>query len=117
MDCAIQALICTQCGSSAEKGAIFCKNCRATLLPPTPLIPSSVAPDLRQPPIRKRILRGVVKTIAVAAGLVFIFDNRVSGVAGILLLVSIAVLLLCLFVWRVFDLGEDVWFWPKKSDF
>ena len=64
---------------------------------------------------RRRILRGVVKVIAVAAAAVFVLDNRLGGTVGIVLLVgSIAVLLVCLFVWLVFDLGEDTGFWPDK---
>ena len=37
----------------------------------------------------KRVLRGIVKTIALLAGLVFFFDNRVTGTAGTVLLGSI----------------------------
>jgi hypothetical protein len=55
----------------------------------------------------KRILPGVVKLVAAAAGVVFLFDNRLSGAAGIVLLGSIAVLFVCLFVWLFFDLGDD----------
>ncbi len=54
----------------------------------------------------KRILRGIVKTIAFLAGLVFFFDNRVTGTAGTVLLGSIVVCFLCLFVWVIF-LGDD----------
>ena len=79
-----------------------------------PLVPS--APTANREPIWKRILRGAVKTIAGIAGLVFFFDNRSSGMAGIVLLASIAVLFLCLFVWLIFGLGNDHVFWPKKSD-
>jgi hypothetical protein len=48
--------------------------------------------------------------------LVFFFDNRSSGMAGIVLIFSIAVLFLCSFVWLIFDLGDDHGFWPRKSD-
>jgi hypothetical protein len=66
-------------------------------------------------PTGKRILRGVVKAIAVAAAAVFVLDNRLSSTIGIVLFVgSIAVLLVCLFVWLVFDLGENSRFWPDK---
>jgi len=53
----------------------------------------------------KQILRGIIKVIAVAAALVFVFDNKDSGSAGIL--GSIAVLFLCFFIWQIFDLGDD----------
>jgi hypothetical protein len=66
-------------------------------------------------PTGKRILRGVVKVVAAAAAAIFVLDNRLSGTIGIALLVgSIAVLLVCLVVWLVFDLGEDTGFWPDK---
>jgi hypothetical protein len=66
--------------------------------------------------VAKRILRGVVKIVATAAVLVFFFDNKLSGTAGLVLLASIAVLFLCLFVWLIFDLGEHSGFWPDKPD-
>jgi hypothetical protein len=63
----------------------------------------------------KRILRGVVKVVAAAAAAVFFLDSRLSSSTGILLFVgSIAVLLVCLFVWLIFDLREDTGFWPDK---
>jgi dolichyl-phosphate-mannose--protein O-mannosyl transferase len=46
----------------------------------------------------KRILRGVMKTVTLLAGLVFFFDNRVTVTAGTVLLGSIVVCFLCLFV-------------------
>jgi len=62
----------------------------------------------------KRILRAIVKIVATCAGLVFLFDNRISGNAGTVLLASIAVLFVCGLVWLIFDLGEGRGFWPKK---
>jgi hypothetical protein len=115
MDGADQTSVCPQCGSIGT-GSLFCKNCVATLRPITPLVPPD-AFDSRRPTIGivKRILRGIVKTIAVVAGMILIFDNGVSGVAGIVLLASGAALVLCLFVWRIFELGHDDWFWPKRT--
>jgi hypothetical protein len=55
----------------------------------------------------KRVFRGVIKVIAIAAGIVFIFDNQLSGVAGTVLLGSIAVLGVCLLFWLIFDLDEN----------
>ncbi len=68
------------------------------------------------PLVAKRLVRGVVKVVASAAAVVFLFDNRLSGTAGLVLLGSIAVLFACLFVWVIFDLGEDTGFWPNKPD-
>lgn len=67
-------------------------------------------------PVAKRILRGVVKVVATAAGVVSLFDNRFSGAAGTVLLGSIAVLFVCLFILLIFDLGEGAGFWPRKPD-
>ena len=116
MEGAAQTSICTHCGSSGELGFLFCKNCGATLRPVTPLVPP-VAPEIKlKLAIWKRILRGLIKTIAAVAGLVIIFDNRASGLAGIILIAAVAVVLLCFLGWRAFDLGEDDVFWPKKAD-
>jgi len=66
-------------------------------------------------PTGKRILRGVIKVVAAVAAAVFVFDNRLNGTVGIVLLVgSIVILLVCLFVWLFFDLGGDTGFWPDK---
>lgn len=68
-------------------------------------------------PIGKRILRGAIKAVMVAAGGIFVLDSRLSGTVGIVLLVgSIAVLLVCLAVWLFFDLGEHPGVWPKRPD-
>jgi hypothetical protein len=68
-------------------------------------------------PTGKRILRGVVKLVAALAAAVFLLDNRLRGTIGIVLVVgSIALLLVCLVVWLVFDLGKDSGFRPGKPD-
>ena len=59
------------------------------------------------PPMAKRILRVAIKVVTIAAGIVFILDNRLSGTAGTVLLGSIAVLGVCLFIWLIFGFGED----------
>ena len=82
MDGATQPAVCTQCGSPAQVGFLFCKKCGATLQPATSLIlstPVEIKPKL---PIWKRVLRGLIKTIFAVAGIVFIFDNR-STAGGI----------------------------------
>jgi predicted membrane protein len=55
----------------------------------------------------KRIVRAVVKVVALIAGAVFFFDNHISGTAGLILLASIAVLAVCGAAWVIFGLGED----------
>jgi len=65
--------------------------------------------------VAKRILRVVVKIVAAGAGIVFVFDNRLSSTTGFIVLVgAIAVLLICLFIWLFFDLGENKGFSPDK---
>jgi hypothetical protein len=54
----------------------------------------------------KRILRPLVKLVAGLAGVVFLFDNHLSGTAGLILLASIAVPTFCGIVWMIF-LRED----------
>jgi hypothetical protein len=53
----------------------------------------------------KRILRLAIKIVAVAAALVFIFDKKDSGSAGIM--GSVAVLFICFLIWQIFDLGAE----------
>jgi hypothetical protein len=65
--------------------------------------------------VGKRVLRGVVKIVATAAGLVFLFDNRLSGNAGTVLLGSIAVLFVCLFVWLIFGPRRGYWVLAKQA--
>jgi hypothetical protein len=65
-------------------------------------------------PVAKKILRSVLKVVATAAGVVFLFDNRFSGNAGVVLLGSIAVLFICLLVWLIFDLGDDSGLGPDE---
>ena len=68
--------------------------------------------------IVKRILRPIVKAVAGLAGVVFLFDNHLSGTAGLILLASIAVLTLCGIVWMIFlreDEDEDgSEYWPPR---
>ncbi len=67
-----------------EKGAL-----RLGVFQQTRLLTAAIL--LRDDPMVKRILRGVVKTIALVAALVFFFDNRVTGTAGTVPLGSIVV--------------------------
>ena len=52
------------------------------------------------------------------AGVVFIFDNRLSGTEGLVLLGSIALLFLCGIVWMIFlrdDDDADAGYWPPDA--
>lgn len=115
MYAADQGSIRPECGST-ETGSLFCKSCGATIREPISLIPSS-PPDFSLPSIRlwKRIPRGMIKVIAAIATLLFIFDNRASGIAGVVLVASATIFVLCFLAWRVFNLGDDDWFGPRKS--
>jgi hypothetical protein len=64
----------------------------------------------------KRWLRGLIKVIAAVAVLVLVFVNRVTSAAGLMMLGSLAVLVICLLAWWKLDLGEDRWFSPRKPD-
>ena len=68
--------------------------------------------------IVKQFFRGVVKVVACIAGVVFIFDNHLSGTEGLVLLGSIAVLFVCGIVWMIFlrdDDDADAGYWPPDS--
>lgn len=56
MDVLSQTPLCTRCGSSAETGRIFCKQCGATLQPTSPLVPSVLPPAPPRVAPRKRVL-------------------------------------------------------------
>ena len=63
----------------------------------------------------KKILRGIVKSVAIVAGTVCLLDNHISGTAGTVLLGSIIVLFLCLFAWLFLkDENEDSGYWPPR---
>jgi len=94
-------------------GSLLCTNCGATLRAIIPLGPPDASANT--PTVVKRILRGLVKAIAVGAVAVFIFDNGATDVTGVVLLAAGAVLVLCLFVWRIVDLGDDDWFSSKRT--
>jgi hypothetical protein len=53
----------------------------------------------------KRIFRGIIKGVAVFAALVFVFDKKDSGTAGIM--GSVAVLFLCFVLWQICHLGAE----------
>ena len=53
----------------------------------------------------KRILRGTVKGVAVFAALVFVFDKKDAGTAGIM--GAVAVIFLCFLIWQIFKLGGE----------
>ena len=53
----------------------------------------------------KRIFRRIIKGVAVFAALVFVFDRKDSGTAGIM--GAVAVLFLCFVLWQIFDLGAE----------
>lgn len=85
--------------------------------PASPICLSFKYNRLMMPAVKKRILRAAVKVVATAAGIVFLFDNKLNSTTGITaLLGSLAVLLICLFIWLNFDLGEDKGFWPDKPE-
>jgi hypothetical protein len=65
----------------------------------------------------KRILRPIVKVVTGLAGVVFLFDNHLSGTPGLILLASIAVLAFCGIVWTMFlrdDDDDDSGYWPSN---
>ena len=55
----------------------------------------------------EKVLRNMVKFIALIALIVFVFDNRLSRKSGLVLLGSIGMLGICLIAWLLLSLGED----------
>ena len=59
----------------------------------------------------KRILRGTIKGVAVFAALVFVFDKKDAGTAGIM--GAVAAIFICFLIWQIFKLGAEE---PAASD-
>ena len=92
-------------GRVAHPQSLYCHERRATR---PNQFEFRLLTGLRCLPVAKRILKGIVKVIATVAGIVFIFDNRLSGTAGLVLLGSVIVLFLCVLVWLIIDEGETM---------
>jgi hypothetical protein len=79
--------VCTQCGTPADPGLIFCKKCGATLRPPVPLTPSVAKDDLN--PRRIFGIKGILLVFALCAAFDFgwgYFHQRSipAGVIGVI---------------------------------
>jgi hypothetical protein len=95
-----QNMVCTQCGTPADTGLIFCTKCGATLRPPVPLVTS---PKLDASPARKTSANAILAIFLACAAIDFIWGyiHERSVVAGVVAIV------LGLFgtAWYVFLLG------------
>jgi hypothetical protein len=95
-----QNMVCTQCGTPADTGLIFCTKCGATLRPPVPLVTS---PKLDAAPARKTSANAILAIFLACAAIDFIWGyiHERSVVAGMIAIV------LGLFgtAWYVFLLG------------
>jgi hypothetical protein len=54
----------------------------------------------------KRFLRIAIKVVGYAAGLVFFFDISFTDWGIGLVIASVAIILICVFLWTHFDLGD-----------
>src|SRR6266851_26510 len=114
--------LCTQCGSSADTGLIFCTKCGAPLRPPVPLVQSNTQ-DVVDPPSTissmKRIVVTVVRVVAGIAAVVFIFCPLSTGTQILAFVGSVVVFLICHSVLSNLDenyIDEHIKnvYWPPK---
>ena len=115
--------VCSQCGTTADTGRIFCAKCGAALTPPNSLL-SSNSTDPGAPAVMtglKRITIVAIKGIGIIAGLAFWFAP-VTSYPGILWFAgSIVVGLLCVVALSALDddsiskHGREG-YWPKPLD-
>ena len=114
---------CTQCGTRAGAGLIFCKKCGAALRTPAPLIQSGIQDDNSPPNTvspMKRTAVTVIKTLAAVAAVgVWLCPLR-TGTQVLLFVASIAVLLICHFFLTELDetyaAKGPTGYWPKPGD-
>ena len=116
--------ICTQCGTRADAGRIFCRKCGSALRPPTTLIESGVQ-DVDPPANRtgstKRVVLAVIRGLAGIAAVVFWLCPLRTGTQVLVFVASIAVFLTCHSV--LTDLDEtyaakhnSAGYWPKPTN-
>lgn len=81
-----QNVVCTQCGTPADTGLIFCTKCGATLRPPVPLVTS---PKLDAAPARKISANAILAIFLACAAIDFIWGyiHERSVVAGVVAIV------------------------------
>ena len=60
--------------------------------------------------ILKKTVKAVVKTVAMLAALVFFFDNRISGIAGTVMLCALIILIVFGIGWMVLEE-----YWPDND--
>jgi hypothetical protein len=110
--------LCAKCGSLVEIGSIFCRKCGAALQPPTALI-HSIADDAKTRPTSRtnRIVLNVVKGIAAAAAVIFIFCPLGTGAQVLGFVGSLVVLLICHLVITKIDASyedKNAGYWPSR---
>ena len=115
--------VCSQCGTAADTGRIFCAKCGAALTPPNPLL-SSNSTDPGAPAEMsglKRVTIVVIKGVGIIAALAFCF-SPVTTYPGILwFAAAIVVGLLCVVALSALDddsiskHGHEG-YWPKPLD-
>src|SRR5258707_1571 len=88
---------CSQCGSSAGTGLIFCRKCGAVLRQPVSLVPSSsqVSDNPASVSAIKRTVIMIIKGIAGVAAVVFWFWRPTTNTNALVFGASIVVLLIC----------------------
>ena len=82
-----QNVVCTQCGSPADTGLIFCTKCRAVLRPPVPLVTS---PKEDTAPTKSTSAKAILAIFVGCAAIDFIWGyiherSLIAGVVAIVL--------------------------------
>ena len=117
----VAEIICTQCGTLADTGLIFCKKCGSALRPPTPLIQSG-SQDFNPPatPISftRRVASTIIKGLEGISVVVFVLCPLRTATQVVVFVASITVFLICHFVLTNLDetyLGKyKDGYWPPK---
>src|SRR5580692_10665997 len=110
-------VLCSQCGTRAATGRIFCANCGAALRAPSPLIrPGSQDINPSAMSSKKRMAVTVIKYLAGLSAVVFWLCPLRTGTQVLVFLTSIAVLLICHSVLTSMDeayAAKNAGYWPK----
>jgi len=86
MGSTIQNVVCTQCGTPADTGLIFCTKCGATLRPPVPLVTS---PKLGTTPAKTTSAKAILAIFLGCAAIDFVWGyiHERSVAAGVVAIV------------------------------
>jgi hypothetical protein len=112
-------ILCSQCGTRADAGRIFCANCVATLRAPVPLIRPRIEDNSAAMSPMKRMVVTVIKYLAGLSAVVFWLCPLRTGTQVLIFVISMAALLICHSVLTSVDethAAKHAGYWPKPLD-